>query len=126
MKEIDKLGLVIKTILERIGIMKHSGGGESSYGIAKIDLLNQLDIDLDVLLAEDNFMDLLIHKYGFSNCNLEKFAELLYDFMLSESDGYVKAKYVSHIFSIYRYLETARFELSFNTYLIIQELGKYK
>ncbi|MEG0789243.1 MAG: hypothetical protein RSB23_06675 [Alistipes sp.] len=125
LREIDKIGKVIEAILFRIGILKKSNNDETLYETTKVELLERLDLDIDTLLENENFTDILIEKYGFSNNNLEKFAELLYDFVNTSQDQTERMKLVSCIGAIYKYLEKNEASLSLDRYYILKELEKY-
>ncbi|MEG2064341.1 MAG: hypothetical protein RRY23_04270 [Alistipes sp.] len=125
LREIDKIGKVIEAILFRIGILKKSNNDETLYETTKVELLERLDLDIDTLLENENFTDILIEKYGFSNNNLEKFAELLYDFVNTSQDQIERMKLVSCIGAIYKYLEKNEASLSLDRYYILKELEKY-
>ncbi|MEG1760086.1 MAG: hypothetical protein RR258_06680 [Alistipes sp.] len=125
LREIDKIGKVIEAILFRIGILKKSNNDETLYETTKVELLERLDLDIDTLLENENFTDILIEKYGFSNNNLEKFAELLYDFVNTSQDQIERMKLVSCIGAIYKYLEKNETSLSLDRYYILKELEKY-
>ncbi|MEG1885696.1 MAG: hypothetical protein RR182_05360 [Alistipes sp.] len=125
LREIDKIGKVIEAILFRIGILKKSNNDETLYETTKVELLERLDLDIDTLLENENFTDILIGKYGFSNNNLEKFAELLYDFVNTSQDQTERMKLVSCIGAIYKYLEKNEASLSLDRYYILKELEKY-
>lgn len=123
MREIDKLGKVIEAILLKIGVLKESEQDETIAEATKIELAEQLDLDIDALLAQKEFIETLTQVYGFSHSNLEKFAELLFDMTIASSDRDEKEKITEHIFSIYDYLKRVGAALSFTSYMILEELG---
>lgn len=90
-------------------------------------MLENLDIDIDALLEQENFVELLIEKYGFNNNSLDKFAELIYDFIVfSKENNINREKMINAINSIYRYLAENDSTLSLDRYYILKELEKYK
>jgi hypothetical protein len=124
-KEIDKIGKVIEAILLKIGIIKNENRKDDFIDLAKSELLDELDIDLDQLLQNDMFVEILIQKYGFTDRNLEKFAELLFDFIKTENSVEVKNKLISSIGKICVKLERSSHSISFMTVFILKELKKY-
>lgn len=123
MREIDKLGKVIEAILLKIGVLKESEQDETIAEATKIELAEQLDLDIDALLEQEKFIETLTQVHGFSHSNLEKFAELLFDMRIASPDRDEKAKITERIFSIYDYLKRAGADLSFTSYMILEELG---
>lgn len=64
----------------------------------------------------------MIHRHGFSNDDLDKFAELLFSIISSSDDTALKILYACGIFAIYDYLEKNGRNFSFNSYYIFKEL----
>lgn len=125
LREIDKIGKIIEALLLKMGVLKKSNSGESLYEATKIELLEKLDLDIDNLLEEDNFVDILIEEYEFNGDNLEKFAELLFDFVAASKDNPPRAKFITNITTIYKYLDKNGTSISINRYYILKELDKY-
>jgi hypothetical protein len=125
LREIDKISKVIEAILLKIGILKKENTSDDLLEVTKLELLKNLDIDLDQLLQEENFVEILTQKYGFSNDNLEKFAELLFDFIETINPIEEKQKLIYSISKIYRHLEGKDHPVSFMTLYILKELEKY-
>lgn len=67
-----------------------------------------LDLDIDTLLAREDFIGVLTREYGFSDENLEKFAELLFDFAAASPDRDATVRLACGITAIYRYLTKRR------------------
>ncbi|MDL2231322.1 hypothetical protein LJB85_01110 [Porphyromonadaceae bacterium OttesenSCG-928-L07] len=124
-REIDKIGKIVEAVLVKLGVLKKSGETASLYGIAKTELLEGLNIDLDTLLESENFIDILVHEHHFNSDHLEKFAELLFDFLIAAEDKTTQTGLVSNINSIYQYLEKNEMAISLNRYYILKELEKY-
>ena len=80
LREINRIGELIAALLDKIGLLKKSGAPELIRETAKTELAEQLDLDIDTLLAGEDFIATLVGEYGFSDADLEKFAELLFDF----------------------------------------------
>lgn len=87
LREIDKIGKLIEALLQKAGILRRSGAGEAVCETAWTELAEALDLDIDTLLAREDFIGVLIREYGFSDENLEKFAELLFDFAAASPIG---------------------------------------
>lgn len=87
LREIDKIGKLIEALLQKAGILRRSGAGEAVCETARTELAEALDLDIDTLLAREDFIGVLIREYGFSDENLEKFAELLFDFAAASPIG---------------------------------------
>lgn len=86
LREIDKIGKLIEALLQKAGILRRSGAGEAVCETARTELAEALDLDIDTLLAREDFIGVLTREYGFSDENLEKFAELLFDFAAASPD----------------------------------------
>lgn len=65
---------------------------------------------------------MLIREYGFSDENLEKFAELLFDFAAASPDRDATVRLACGITAIYRYLDEKKAPVSLNRYYILKEL----
>ena len=124
-REIDKIGRLIQAILQKIGVMKKSDSDELIAEITKIELLEKLNLDLDTVLERENFITVLIDEYEFSNENLEKFAELLFDLIVASSDSAERLKLAGNVSALYRYLDNNSKSISINRFYILKELDKY-
>ena len=125
LREIDKIGKLIDGLLQKIGIKRMSASKETVYETTKTELAETLNLDIDVLLAQEDFIDVLIREHGFSDENLEKFAELLFDFVAASSDRDSKIRLSYGITAIYRYLNEKKAPVSLNRYYILKELDGY-
>ena len=96
LREIDKIGKLIEALLQKAGILRRSGAGEAVCETAWTELAEALDLDIDTLLAREDFIGVLIREYGFSDENLEKFAELLFDFAAA-SPGPARLRHYGHL-----------------------------
>ena len=105
LREIDKIGKLIEALLQKAGILRRSGAGEAVCETAWTELAEALDLDIDTLLAREDFIGVLIREYGFSDENLEKFAELLFDFAAASPDRDATVRLACGITAIYRYLD---------------------
>ena len=86
LREINRIGELIAALLDKIGLLKKSGAPELIRETAKTELAEQLDLDIDTLLAGEDFIATLVGEYGFSDADLEKFAELLFDFAAASEE----------------------------------------
>jgi hypothetical protein len=125
LREIDKISKVIEAILLKVGILKRENKKEELIEVTKLELLEKLNIDFDKLLENENFIDILIQEYLFNNNNLEKFADLLFDFVESTGALDEKKKLIYCIGEIYTYLVEKEHPMSFNMFYILTELKKY-
>lgn len=125
LREIDKIGKLIEAILNRMGGAKKTDEDDDVCETAKIELLDGLNLDIDTLLENSDFIDVLITEYGFSNANLDKFAELLFDLAEASQDRADRVKLSSGIGAIYTYLDRNKADVSLNRYYILKELNKY-
>ena len=125
LREIDKIGKLIDGLLQKIGIKRMSASKETVYETTKTELAETLNLDIDALLAQEDFIDMLIREHGFSDENLEKFAELLFDFVAASSDRDAKIRLTCGITAIYRYLNEKKAPASLNRYYILKELDGY-
>ena len=116
LREIDKIGKLIEALLQKAGILRRSGAGEAVCETARTELAEALDLDIDTLLAREDFIGVLTREYGFSDENLEKFAELLFDFAAAT------VRLACGITAIYRYLDEKKAPVSLNRYYILKEL----
>ena len=105
LREIDKIGKLIEALLQKAGILRRSGAGEAVCETAWTELAEALDLDIDTLLAREDFIGVLTREYGFSDENLEKFAELLFDFAAASPDRDATVRLACGITAIYRYLD---------------------
>ena len=119
LREIDKIGKLIEALLQKAGILRRSGAGEAVCETARTELAEALDLDIDTLLAREDFIGVLTREYGFSDENLEKFAELLFDFA---ADRDATVRLACGITAIYRYLDEKKAPVSLNRYYILKEL----
>ena len=120
LREIDKIGKLIEALLQKAGILRRSGAGEAVCETARTELAEALDLDIDTLLAREDFIGVLTREYGFSDENLEKFAELLFAAASPDRDATVRL--ACGITAIYRYLDEKKAPVSLNRYYILKEL----
>jgi len=125
LKEIERFGGVIQAILSKIGILKNSGANETVYTATKTELKEKLDIDIETLLESENIVDFLAGEHGFTNNNLEQFAELLFEMVNTSQDEATRIKLSDNIKLIYKYLEEYAGQTSFKGYFILKELEVY-
>ena len=76
LREINRIGELIAALMAKIGLMRQSASPEQIRTTAKTELAEKLDIDIDTLLDEPDFIGRLTDEYGFGDQELDKFAEL--------------------------------------------------
>ena len=59
LREIDKIGKLIEALLQKAGILRRSGAGEAVCETARTELAEALDLDIDTLLAREDFIGVL-------------------------------------------------------------------
>jgi len=123
LREIEKIGRMIEAILTKVGLLKRSGSSESIYQVAKVELYEKIDLDIDTLLESDNLVDTLTKEYGFDNNSLEKFAELLFDLAEASEDKVVIGRLAAGIGAIFGQLEKFG-TYSLKAHYILKELEK--
>ena len=99
LREIDKIGKLIEALLQKAGILRRSGR-EAVCETAWTELAEALDLDIDTLLAREDFIGVLTREYGFSDENLEKFASAVRfrgRFARSGRDGPARLRHYGHL-----------------------------
>lgn len=89
LREINRIGELIAALMAKIGLMRQSASPEQIRTTAKTELAEKLDIDIDTLLDEPDFIGRLTDEYGFGDQELDKFAELLFD-MVAASEQHAE------------------------------------
>jgi hypothetical protein len=125
LKEIDKIGKVIEAILFKIGILKSENKREDIIEFSKLELVNKLNIDIDKLLQNEKFIDILIQEHHFTTGNLEQFADLLFDFIETANSNDDKNILIYSIQKIFLRLEENKHPLSFKMFYIMEEFQKH-
>ena len=65
LREINRIGELIAALMAKIGLMRQSASPEQIRTTAKTELAEKLDIDIDTLLDEADFIGRLTDEYGF-------------------------------------------------------------
>ena len=91
LREINRIGELIAALMAKIGLMRQSASPEQIRTTAKTELAEKLDIDIDTLLDEPDFIGRLTDEYGFGDQELDKFAELLFD-MVAASEQHAERR----------------------------------
>jgi hypothetical protein len=123
--EIDKIGKVIEAILLKIGVLKSENKREDIIGFSKLELVNKMNIDIDKLLQNEEFVDILTQEYHFTTGNLEQFADLLFDFIETTNSNDEKYILICSIQKLFLRLEEEKHPLSFKMFYIMDEFKKY-
>ena len=100
LREINRIGELIAALMAKIGLMRQSASPEQIQTTAKTELAEKLDIDIDTLLDEADFIGRLTDEYGFGDQELDKFAELLFD-MVAASEQHAETESNQFIFLHY-------------------------
>ena len=125
LREINRIGELLAALLDKIGLLKRSGTPERIRTAAKTELAETLDIDIDTLLCGPDFIARLTDEYGFSDENLEKFAELLFDMVAATDDSDERLRLAAGVGAIYTHLDAKKAPASLNRYYILKDLDKY-
>ena len=125
LREINRIGELIATLLNKIGLMKQSASPEQIRTTAKTELAEKLDIDIDTLLDEADFIGRLTDEYGFGDQELDKFAELLFDMVVASEQHAERLRLAAAVGAIYSYLDAKKAPASLNRYYILKDLDKY-
>ena len=123
LREINRIGELIAALLDKIGLLKKSGAPELIRETAKTELAEQLNLDIDTLLAGADFIATLVDE--FSDADLEKFAELLFDFTAASEERGERLRLAAAIGALYSYLDEKKAPASLNRYYILKDLDKY-
>ena len=125
LRDINRIGELIATLLNKIGLMKQSDSPEQIRTTAKTELAEKLDIDIDTLLEDADFIGRLTGEYGFGDQELDKFAELLFDMVVASEQHAERLRLAAAVGAIYSYLDAKKAPASLNRYYILKDLDKY-
>ena len=120
LREINRIGELIAALLNKIGLMRQSASPEQIRTTAKTELAEKLDIDIDTLLDEPDFIGRLTDEY-----ELDKFAELLFDMAAASEQHAERLRLAAAVGAIYSYLDAKKAPASLNRYYILKDLEKY-
>lgn len=124
LNEINKIGRLLRAIAEKMRLLK-AEPSVGVYSVARTELLDQLDIDMDTLPEGEALLKLLIEQHNFGPHELEQFAELMFDMVEADEDRGRQRRLAAGICSIYQYLTSNSNSSSLDRYYIMQELEKY-
>ena len=122
LREINRIGELIAALMAKIGLMRQSASPEQ---IRTTELAEKLDIDIDTLLDEADFIGRLTDEYGFGDQELDKFAELLFDMVAASEQHAERLRLAAAVGAIYSYLDAKKAPASLNRYYILKDLDKY-
>ena len=125
LREINRIGELIAALLDKIGLLKKSGAPELIRETAKTELAEKLNLDIDTLLAGEDFIGRLTDEYGFGDQELDKFAELLFDMVAASEQHAERLRLAAAVGAIYSYLDAKKAPASLNRYYILKDLDKY-
>lgn len=125
LREINRIGELIAALMAKIGLMRQSASPEQIRTTAKTELAEKLDIDIDTLLDDADFIGRLSGEYGFGDQELDKFAELLSDMAAASEQHAERLRLAAAVGAIYSYLDAKKAPASLNRYYILKDLDKY-
>ena len=123
LREIDKIGVLLRGMLHKIGILRRSDAPETVGPTAKTELADRLDIE--ALLAEEDFVSVLVERHGFGPDDLELFAELLADLAAAAETSDEARRCAATACAVYRHPDAHKAPASLGRYYILKELAKY-
>lgn len=112
-------------LMQKIGLMKHSDDEPDIPAAAKTELAAALNIDIDTLLEEPNFVESLRLQHGFTEADLDKFAELLADMVAASANQDERRHLAAGVGAIYSYLDEHKAPPSLRRYYILKDLDRY-
>ena len=125
LREIDRIGTLLRALLEKTGALRQAGESRRLCETARSELLGGLGLDLDALLASEDFIDRLTADHGFAEEHLELAAELLADLAGATDDRPGRQRLAAAALAIYRRLDAAGAPASFNRYYVLHDLEQY-
>lgn len=125
LREIDRIGELLCALLEKLHLRKAQGNAAEACIQTRTELAEHLDMDVDTLLAQDDFIRLLAEEHGFSAAHLEQFAELLAGLAAAAPGREEQQRHAAAACAIYRHLDAQEAPASFNRYYILKELTQY-
>lgn len=125
LREIDRIGELLRALLGKVGLLKASHDDKAAIATAKTELVVNLNMDIESLLTQDDFIGVLVQEHGFSNGNLEQFAELLADLAAASDEREERQRLAAAACAIYKYQDAHKAPASLNRYYILKELKNY-
>ena len=120
LREINRIGELIAALMAKIGLMRQSASPEQIRTTAKTELAEKLDIDIDTLLDEPDFIGRLTDEYGFGD------QEMGVSLMFAASEQHAdRLRLAAAVGAIYSYLDAKKAPASLNRYYILKDLEKY-
>ena len=114
LREIDKIGGLLRGMLHKIGILRRSDAPETVGPTAKTELADRLDIE--ALLAEEDFVSVLVERHGFGPDDLELFAELLADLAAAAETSDEARRCAAAACAVYRHPDAHKAPASLGRY----------
>lgn len=106
-KQINQLGRVLGTILARLLTLKNASTPETKLSSSAAEAFkNELDIDLDTLMAlpDDTFVEELQTKLNFNDENLDQLADL-FTLLAQENSGDIALGLYQKVLAIHLFLQ---------------------
>ena len=123
LKEIDKIGILLRGILHKLKLIKDNSD-EFSVEDTKLELVEKLHIDMDELLAKDDFIRILVEEHEFDEPSMELFAEVLADMAFAAERVEDRHRFGRAACEIYKFQDVRHAPASFNRYYILKELAR--
>lgn len=111
--------------IDKIGISEQTDASQTVDTTTKTELVDRLDIDIETLLSEEDFIRALVEKHGFDTNHLELFAELLADLAAAAETPAEARKCAAAACAVYKYQDAHKAPVSIGRYYILKELAKY-
>ncbi len=124
LKEIDKIGVLLRGLLRKLQLLKNNHEEEIGVTTTKVELADKLGVDMDSLLAEPDFVETLVEEHGFDAPSLELFAEVLADLAFAAEDKSDQRRFAAAACEIYKYQDAHKADSSFNRYYILKQLAR--
>jgi GMP synthase PP-ATPase subunit len=125
LREIRKIGELLSALLQKMGMLRKAEEQKMLYATARMELMEELKLNIDTLLEGENIVDTLKNEYGFNHEELGKFAELLFELVGAAEEQETRMSIASRIIEIYKYLDKNEPTFSWSRYYILKELGNY-
>lgn len=118
LREINKIGLIIVALIEKLRLARSVSSENDAYEVVKSEMQTELKFNVEELIIKGERAEDIAKRHQFNDENLEKFAELLYEFQQSTDNIELKFLYIDTIKSIYRYLEGKGSLILYSSYVI--------
>ncbi len=148
LREIDRIGELLRALLDRAGALRHAGSGlqlrettpdslpdtaagrirDAEAGLRdtiRNGLRTEAGIDIDALAASPDPVRHLTDRHGLAEEHLELLAELLFDLAAAAPDRAEQRRLARTADALCRHLDACGAPASFGRYLLLQKLEQY-